>query len=90
MPVPQKIAEQIDGKVGETIDGKVGGIAVNIGARVCAHAGPSEVLVSHTVTDLVAGSGISFDDAGEHRLKGLDGRWRLHRVLPDAANDVTR
>jgi class 3 adenylate cyclase/pimeloyl-ACP methyl ester carboxylesterase len=66
----------------ELVHGKANGIAVNIGARVCAKAGPSEVLVSHTVTDLVAGSGISFDDAGEHELKGLDGRWKLYRAVP--------
>ena len=50
----------------ETIDGKVGGIAVNIGARVGGMAGPSEVLVSITVRDLVAGSGLVFEDRGEH------------------------
>jgi class 3 adenylate cyclase len=58
----------------------VRGIAVNIGARVGALAGPSEVLVSQTVKDLVAGSGISFEDAGEHELKGVPDRWRLYRV----------
>ncbi len=65
----------------ETIDGKVGGIAVNIGARVGALAGRSEVLVSHTVKDLVVGSGLGFEDRGEHELKGLPDRWRLYRVL---------
>ena len=64
----------------ETIDGKVGGIAVSIGARVGALSGPSEVLVSSTVKDLVAGSGLTFEDAGEHELKGVPGRWRLYRV----------
>jgi pimeloyl-ACP methyl ester carboxylesterase len=64
----------------ETIDKKVGGIAVAIGARVCGLAGPSEVLASSTVKDLVAGSGLVFDDAGEHDLKGVPGRWRLSRV----------
>ena len=64
----------------ETIDGKVGGIAVVIGARVGAAAGASEVLVSQTVKDLVAGSGLSFEDAGEHELKGVPDRWRLYRV----------
>ena len=64
----------------ETIDGKVGGMAVVIGARVGASAGPSEVLVSQTVKDLVAGSGLSFEDAGEHELKGVPDRWRLYRV----------
>jgi class 3 adenylate cyclase len=65
----------------ETIDGKVGGIAVNIGARVAGHASPSQVLVSQTVKDLVAGSGLAFEDAGEHELKGIPERWRLFRVV---------
>jgi pimeloyl-ACP methyl ester carboxylesterase/class 3 adenylate cyclase len=64
----------------ETIDGKVGGMAVVIGARVGASAGPSEVLVSQTVKDLVAGSGLAFEDAGEHELKGVPDRWRVYRV----------
>ena len=53
------------------------GIAVNIGARVGAQAGPGEVLVSQTVKDLVAGSGLDFEDRGEHDLKGVPGPWRL-------------
>ncbi|HET6714273.1 MAG TPA: adenylate/guanylate cyclase domain-containing protein [Actinomycetota bacterium] len=65
----------------QTIDGKAGGIAVSIGARVAAHAGPSEILVSQTVKDLTAGSGVVFDDAGEHELKGVPDRWRLFRVV---------
>ena len=65
----------------ETIDGKVGGIAVVIGARVGALAGPSEVLVSQTVKDLVAGSGLAFADRGEQELKGVPDRWRLYRVV---------
>ena len=65
----------------ETIDGKVGGIAVVIGARVGAAAGASEVLVSQTVKDLVAGSGLAFEDAGEHELKGVPDRWRVYRVV---------
>jgi class 3 adenylate cyclase len=65
----------------ETIDGKVGGLAVTIGARVSALAGPSEVLVSQTVKDLVAGSGLTFADAGEHELKGVPDTWRLYRVV---------
>jgi class 3 adenylate cyclase len=64
------------------IDGKVGGIAVTTGARVAATAAPSEVRVSQTVKDLVAGSGLTFDDAGEHELKGVPGRWRLY-IVPD-------
>ena len=58
----------------------VAGIAVHIGARVAALAGPGEVLVSSTVKDLVAGSGIEFDERGEHELKGVPGRWRLYSV----------
>lgn len=59
----------------------VRGLAVAIGARVEAAAAPSEVLVSQTVKDLVAGSGLTFEDAGEHELKGVPDRWRLYRVL---------
>jgi class 3 adenylate cyclase len=65
----------------ELIDGKVGGLTVSIGARVAATAGASEVLVSQTVKDLVAGSGLTFEDAGEHELKGVPDRWRLYRVV---------
>jgi class 3 adenylate cyclase len=65
----------------ETIDGKVGGIAVHIGARVAALGAPSEVLVSQTVKDLVAGSGLTFEDAGDHELKGVPDRWHLYRVV---------
>jgi pimeloyl-ACP methyl ester carboxylesterase len=64
----------------ELIDRKVGGVAVTIGARLAAHAGPSEVLVSRTVKDLVAGSGLVFEDRGEHELKGIPDRWRLYAV----------
>jgi class 3 adenylate cyclase len=59
----------------------VAGIGVAIGARVGALAGPSEVLVSSTVKDLVVGSGLTFEDAGEHELKGVPDRWRLFRVV---------
>ncbi len=65
----------------ETIDGKVGGIAVHIGARIGALAGPSDVLVSSTVKDITAGSGLVFEDAGEHELKGVPDRWHLYRVV---------
>jgi class 3 adenylate cyclase len=58
----------------------VRGIAVHIGARVSSLAGAGEILVSQTVKDLVAGSGFGFDDAGEHELKGVPGRWRLYLV----------
>jgi class 3 adenylate cyclase len=61
--------------------GDVHGIAVHIGARIQALAGPNEVLVSQTVKDLVAGSGLAFEDAGEHELKGVPDRWRLYRVV---------
>jgi class 3 adenylate cyclase len=67
----------------ELIDGKMGGLAVHIGARVAAAASPGQVLVSSTVKDLVAGSGIAFQDRGEHELKGVPGMWRLHAVVPD-------
>jgi class 3 adenylate cyclase/pimeloyl-ACP methyl ester carboxylesterase len=56
------------------------GIAVHIGARVGARAGPGEVWVSSTVKDLTAGSGLAFEDRGEHELKGVPDRWRLYRV----------
>ena len=65
----------------QSIDGKVGGLGVVIGARVGALAKSSEVLVSQTVKDLVAGSGLAFEDAGEHELKGVPDRWRLYRVV---------
>ncbi len=64
----------------EMLEGDVGGIAVAIGARVGAIADSSEVLVSSTVKDLVAGSGLSFEDRGEHELKGVPGAWRLYAV----------
>jgi len=64
----------------EVIQGKLGGIAVHTGARVAAEAGPGEVLVSDTVRALVNGSQITFEDRGEHELKGL-GAWRLYSVL---------
>jgi class 3 adenylate cyclase len=59
----------------------LGGIAVHTGARVQARAEAGEVLVSSTVKDLVAGSGIEFADRGEHELKGVPGSWRLYRVV---------
>jgi class 3 adenylate cyclase len=61
----------------ELVDGKIGGIAVHTGARVAAYAQPGEVLVSQTVKDLVAGSGLAFEDRGAHELKGIPGEWRL-------------
>lgn len=65
----------------EFINDKIGGIAVTIGARISAMAGRSEILISQTVKDLVAGSGLAFEDAGEHELKGVPDRWRIYRVL---------
>ena len=59
---------------------KLAGIAVHIGARISALAEPEEVLVSRTVKDLVAGSGIEFEDRGDHVLKGVPGEWRLYAV----------
>jgi class 3 adenylate cyclase/pimeloyl-ACP methyl ester carboxylesterase len=65
----------------EIADGKCSGLTVSIGARVLAKAGPSEVLVTSTVKDLVAGSGLVLEDAGEHELKGVPDRWRVYRVV---------
>jgi len=62
-------------------DRDVAGIAVHVAARVAAMAGTSEVWVSSTVKDLVAGPGLTFDDAGEHELKGVPDRWHLYRVV---------
>lgn len=64
----------------EVIDGKIAGIAVHIGARVTGQAQPGEVIVSRTVKDLVAGSGLRFSDGTVHTLKGVPGEWRLFRV----------
>ena len=61
----------------ETQGDKIGGLAVNVGARVAATAGPSEVVVSQTVKDLVAGSGLVFTARGAHELKGVPGDWHL-------------
>jgi class 3 adenylate cyclase len=64
----------------EMIGADVGGMAVNIGARVGALAGPGEVLVSSTVRELVVGSGIEFESRGAHELKGAPGEWSLFAV----------
>lgn len=69
----------------ERIDNKVGGIAVNIGSRVASQAGAGEVLVSSTVKDLVAGSGIQFTERGVAELKGVPGEWRLFAVEAESA-----
>jgi class 3 adenylate cyclase len=65
----------------EVVDGKCSGLSVSIAARVMAHAAPSQVLVSQTVKDLTAGSELTFEDAGEHELKGVPDRWRLYGVV---------
>ena len=67
----------------EIVDGKCTGISVTIGARVAATAGPSEVRVSQTVKDLVAGSGLTFQDVGDQELKGVPERWHLYSVGSD-------
>jgi class 3 adenylate cyclase len=61
----------------EMIGDDVNGIAVHIGARVAALAGSGEILVSGTVKDLVAGSGLRFSDRGARSLKGVPGEWRI-------------
>jgi class 3 adenylate cyclase/pimeloyl-ACP methyl ester carboxylesterase len=65
----------------ELVDGKMVGIAVHTGARVAANAQAGEVLVSSTVKDLVAGSGLTFEDRGTHELKGIPGEWGLYAVV---------
>jgi class 3 adenylate cyclase len=67
----------------EMMNDTVGGIAVHIGARVGALAGTGEILVSNTVKDLVVGSGLTFEYAGEHELKGVPDRWHVYRVVHD-------
>jgi len=66
----------------EIVAGKIGGIAVHIGARVAAEAQAEEVVVSSTVKDLVAGSGLTFADRGHVQLKGVPGEWHLYTVAP--------
>ena len=56
---------------------RIGGLAVHIGARVAATGGGGDIVVSNTVKDLLAGSGLRFADRGEHELKGVPGMWRL-------------
>ena len=60
----------------------IAGIGVNIASRIEALAQPGEVLVSRTVTDIVAGSGLDFEDRGDHSLKGVPGRWQLFAATP--------
>jgi class 3 adenylate cyclase len=65
----------------EVVGNDLAGIAVHTGARVAGLAAPGEVLVSQTVRDLVAGSGLSFEDRGIHALKGVPNEWRLFRAV---------
>ena len=65
----------------QRVDGKHAGLAVATRARVASKADASEILSSQTVMDLTAGSGLVFEDAGEHELKGVPDRWRLYRVV---------
>jgi class 3 adenylate cyclase len=67
----------------DVMDNKLSGVAVHTGARVASLAGPGEVLVSSTVKDLVAGSGLRFGDRGVHELKGIPGGWQLYSVIID-------
>jgi class 3 adenylate cyclase len=73
----------------ELIDGKPGGLAVTIGSRLLGSAGAREVVVSQTVKDLVAGSGFSFTDRGEHELKGVPELWRLYIAEPTRRDSGT-
>jgi class 3 adenylate cyclase len=68
----------------EVLDGRLSGIAVHVGSRIAATAASSELLVSSTVKDLVAGSGIGFDDRGAHVLRGVPGEWRLFAVRAES------
>lgn len=74
----------------ELLGDDIGGMAVHIGARVVSLAGPGEVLVTRTVRDLVAGSGIEFADRGVHALKGVPGEWGVLAVAADAGRPAVR
>ena len=77
----------------ETIAGKAGGLSVVIGSRIARSRATPEVLVSQTVRDLTAGSGLTFEDVGERELKGVAGTWRINRLLdprPSRPPDVGR
>jgi class 3 adenylate cyclase len=71
----------------ESRDDDVAGMAVHIGARVAALAGPGEVLLSSTVKDLVAGSGIDFEELDEHELRGVPGSWKIYAVAIEGRAD---
>jgi len=70
----------------EQLGGDLAGLAVHIGARVASLANGGEVLVSSTVRDLVAGSGLSFEDRGVHTLKGVPDEWHLYAVIGDSSS----
>jgi class 3 adenylate cyclase/pimeloyl-ACP methyl ester carboxylesterase len=74
----------------ELHEGKLSGIAVHIGARIAATAGPGEVVVSSTVRDLVAGSGLTFEDRGQREFKGVAGTWQLYAVSREAPSAGSR
>jgi hypothetical protein len=74
----------------EQIDGRLGGIAAHIGARVTAAAGPAELLATSTVRDLVVGGDVSFEPVGETELKGVPGRWALHRVTAVGGREIAK
>jgi class 3 adenylate cyclase len=65
----------------QTIDGKLGGLGVVIGSRIGSLADANDVFVSQTVKDLTAGSGLTFEDAGEHDLRGVPDRWHVYRLV---------
>ena len=71
----------------EVTDDDISGVAAHIGSRIMALAGPGEVLVSATVRDLVFGSGVDFEDRGQHELKGVPGKWSVHAVVADRRED---
>ena len=74
----------------ELHEGKVSGIAVHIGARIAATAGAGEVMVSSTVRDLVAGSGLTFEDRGQREFKGVSGTWQLYATSREAPSADSR
>jgi class 3 adenylate cyclase len=67
----------------ELHEGKLAGVALSVGARIASAAGRGEVLVSSTVRDLVAGSGLRFEPRGERELQGVPGTWTLYAALPE-------
>jgi class 3 adenylate cyclase len=75
----ERLADRVPGFVGDAVRG----LAVHVGARVASLAGPGQVFATATVKDLVAGSGLIFEDRGEHGLKGIPDRWRLYEVASE-------